>query len=72
MVKQENFKIGGIRNKKDKGEYSGGRPAKEVDNKRLMDIKRTGLSIRKATEAYNQGLPTRKQVSKTKMAELLL
>ncbi len=62
----------GIRNKKEKGTYSGGRPKKEVDHKKLMDIKGTGLSIRKATETYNQGLPRNKQISKTMMARLLL
>lgn len=61
----------GIRNKKDKGEYAGGRPKKDIDYTRLMDIKRTGLSVRQATEAYNDGLPRKSQLSKSKMAQIL-
>lgn len=61
----------GIKNKKDKGEYSGGRPKKNIDSTKLMDIKRTGLSVRNATEAYNNGLPRKNWISKSKMAQML-
>jgi DNA invertase Pin-like site-specific DNA recombinase len=61
----------GIKNKKDKGEYSGGRPKKNIDYTRLLDIKRTGLSVREAVEAYNSGLPRKMWLSKSKMAQAL-
>lgn len=61
----------GIKNKKDKGQYSGGRPKKDIDHTRLLDIKRTGLSVRKAVEAYNSGLPRKMWISKSKMAQVL-
>ncbi|MBP7055673.1 MAG: recombinase family protein [Candidatus Omnitrophica bacterium] len=61
----------GIKNKKDKGLYSGGRPKKDIDYKRLLDIKGTGLSVRKAVEAYNSGLPRKMWISKSKMAQAL-
>jgi len=61
----------GIKNKKDKGLYSGGRPKKNIDSMKLMDIKRTGLSVRKAMEAYNSGLPRKMWLSKSRMAQAL-
>ena len=61
----------GIKNKKDKGLYSGGRPKKNIDHTRLLDIIRTGLSVRKATEVYNSGLPKKSWISKSKMAQAL-
>jgi len=48
-----------------------GRPRKDIDQARLLDIKRTGLSVRKATEAYNSGLSDKEQISKSKMAQVL-
>jgi len=32
-----------------------------------MDIKRTRLSVRKATELYNEGLPLKSQIGKYKI-----
>ena len=60
-----------MQNKKGKGKYSGGRPKKEVDQVKLMDINRTGLSVRKATEVYNSDLPRKGWISKSTMAQAL-
>lgn len=66
----------GIKNKKEKGIYAGGRPEKKIVSERLMDVKKkfmdgSGISIRKAAELYNEGLSQRLHISKSKMAELL-
>jgi len=36
-----------------------------------MDIKKTGLSLRKAVDAYNNGLPPERWISRSKMAKAL-
>ena len=56
---------------KDKGEYSGGRPRKDIDPARLKVIVKAGLSVRKATTAYNAGLPRKSWVSKSRLASAL-
>lgn len=63
---------GGIRNKKEKGEYHGGRPEKTIDLEILRDIYREEKSYRKAAEAYNQGRPKKEQISHVKARELLI
>jgi len=65
----------GIKRAKEKKTYNGGRPKKEISSERLMDIKEKfmdgRLSIRSATEEYNEGLPRKHWIGKSKMAELL-
>ncbi len=61
----------GIENKKEKGEYSGGRPRKDIDPVRLAEIRRQSLSVRKATESYNNGLSRKDRISKSRMAQVL-
>ena len=65
----------GIKRAKEKKTYNGGRPKKEIDPERLMDIKERfldgRLSIRKARDEYNEGLPRKQWIVKSKMAELL-
>jgi len=65
----------GIKMAKEKKTYSGGRPAKEIDTERLMDIKEKvknrHLSIRKAAAEYNERLPRSQWIGKSKMAGLL-
>jgi len=55
----------GIRHKRERGEYRGGRPKKVVDADRLkaLLLKRNGLGWRRLAERYNQDLPPRDQVS---------
>ena len=52
-----------------------GRPRKKISSKRLLDTKTKfmdkRLSIRKATELYNEDLPVEQHISKSKMATLL-
>jgi DNA invertase Pin-like site-specific DNA recombinase len=48
----------GIRNKKDKGVYHGGRPVKKVDVDRFQAIwGGNGKSLRTIAQEYNEGLP---------------
>lgn len=65
----------GIKRAKDKKTYNGGRPKKEISSERLMDIKERvmggRLSIRNATKKYNEELPKKDWISKSKMAELM-
>jgi len=65
----------GIKNKKEKGEYLGGRSKKLIDSDRLRQIKTAFLcgvySIRRATEVYNRGVPRQQWIGKSKMARLL-
>ena len=60
----EKIKLG-IRTKKEKGNYRGGRPSKTVDVERLkkLRIADNGYGWRKLTQAYNEGLPGKEQVS---------
>lgn len=60
-----------LKDTKDNMKRSGGRPKKDIDPKRLSDIKRTGMSVRQLTTAYNDGLPEESRVSKTTMAQAL-
>ena len=65
----------GIKRAKEKKTYNGGRPKKKIASERLMDMKEKvldrGLSIRRAAEEYNDGLPRDQRIGKSKMAELL-
>jgi len=55
----------GIRTKREKGVYRGGRPAKQIDAERLKTLRLSdnGYGWRRLTQAYNQGLPDKQQVS---------
>lgn len=55
----------GIRTKREKGVYRGGRPAKQIDVERLkaLRLSNNGYGWRRLTAAYNEGLPDRQQVS---------
>ena len=57
----------GIMTKREKGVYRGGRPPKTVDAERLKALRLAhgGYGWRRLTAAYNEGLPTRQQVSTT-------
>jgi len=62
----------GIRLKKAKGEYHGGRPTKHVDTNRLMAlVNGDKLSLRKLAAAYNAGLPKNQWLSHQKVRRLL-
>jgi DNA invertase Pin-like site-specific DNA recombinase len=69
-IKDEN----GIKNQNDHDKDTGkhlGRPKKDIDSAKLMDIKKTGLSLRRAVEVYNNGLPPERWISRSKMAQAL-
>ena len=55
----------GIRTKKEKGQYKGGRPAKQIDAERLKTIWRMypQLGWRLKTARFNEGLDSKHQVS---------
>ncbi len=57
----------GIRRKRAKGEYRGGRPKKEVDLSRLKQVhdlcRKTGEGWRRIALVYNQSLPKRAHIS---------
>ena len=55
----------GIRHKREKGVYRGGRPPKTVNVERLkaLRLSNNGYGWRRLTQAYNEGLPDREQVS---------
>ncbi len=54
----------GIARKKEKGEYSGGRPRKQIDQARLKRIlKKKGLGLRRIAGEYNRDLPKSQQIS---------
>ena len=55
----------GIKLKREKGTYKGGRPSKTIDVDRLKQLRLThnGYGWRRLTEAYNEGLDGRRQVS---------
>ena len=60
----EKIKLG-IKTKREKGVYKGGRPKKTVDADRLKAIllTRNGCGWRRLAERYNEALPPREQVS---------
>jgi len=57
----------GIKTKREKGAYKGGRPSKTVNAERLKNLRvnRNDLGWRKLTAAYNEGLPYSEQISVT-------
>jgi DNA invertase Pin-like site-specific DNA recombinase len=62
----------GIKRKKDKGEYKGGRPKKEIDIKRLRSIaKHNNLSLRKIAHEYNKDLSKKDRISYIQVRRVL-
>jgi len=65
----------GISAKKAMGEYEGGRPPKQPDIARIKAIasqlRSNGNGYRKIADAYNQGLPSGKRLSHSKVLEVL-
>lgn len=61
----------GIRIKKDKGEYTGGRPQKEVNIVKLRALKGQGLSLRSIADQYNENLSKKEKVSYVQVGRLL-
>lgn len=65
----------GIQKKKEKGEYGGGRPPKQLDLDRFSTItsrlKANGAGYRKIAEAYNEGLPKNRRLSYTQTLRVL-
>jgi site-specific DNA recombinase len=59
----EKIKLG-IKTKKEKGSYRGGRPPKTVDVERIKRLRLSNnrYGWRRLTQAYNEGLPDKKQV----------
>jgi len=53
----------GIKRKKEKREYSGGRPQKKIDIEKLKRLYEQNKSLRKTADAYNQGLGKRERIS---------
>jgi len=55
----------GIKTKKDKGTYKGGRPSKTIDAERLKHLRlaHQDYGWRRLTEAYNEGLDSKHSVS---------
>lgn len=62
----------GIQIKKGKGEYTGGRPKKNVDIERLTSISKQGkLGLRKIAEVYNRDLPKSERISYMQVRRVL-
>lgn len=62
----------GIQRKKDKGEYGGGRPKKEVNIGKLKAItKQKNLGLRKIAQEYNRDLPKKDRISYGTVKRLL-
>lgn len=61
----------GILNKKEKGLYKGGRPKKAIDLHRLNAFARGTVSLRKAADDYNLGLPAKQWISHTQVSKVL-
>ena len=62
----------GIRSKKEKGEYTGGRPRKQINMQRLFAI--TGkerISLRQIAEEYNRELPKKSRISYVQVKRVL-
>lgn len=62
----------GIRTKREKGLYKGGRPRKTVDSKRLnaLLLAKNGQGWRTIARRYNDGLPDKQKVSATLLRRL--
>ena len=60
----------GIKNKKEKGIYCGGRPKKETDLNKLRSVATNGLSLREIAGAYNHGLPLKQWISHTQVSRI--
>lgn len=53
----------GIKNKKEKGLYRGGRPDKTVDVDVICKLRASGLGLRTVAMNYNEGKPEKQQIS---------
>lgn len=61
----------GIAQKKVKGVYNGGRPAKKADIETIWALRSKGLSLRDIAKEINQGKSERKKISYTSVQTLL-
>ena len=61
----------GIAQKKAKGVYKGGRPAKRADIDAIKALKAKGLSLRRIAQEINQGKSDRKKISYASIGTLL-
>lgn len=61
----------GIARKKLQGEYSGGRPSKEVNSDTIKALHRQGLSLRAVAERYNKDLPKKDRISYQQVRRVL-
>ena len=61
----------GIQRKKDKGDYKGGRPTKEVDIAKIKALSKQGLGLRGVAMEYNKDLPKRQRISYVQVGRLL-
>ena len=62
----------GIKQKKEKGEYKGGRPKKEIDIKRLKSIaKHKDLGLRKIAREYNKDISKKDRISYIQVKRVL-
>lgn len=61
----------GIRRKKEKGEYSGGRPEKVINIDKIKVLKADGLGLRTIALKYNEGLPKKEKISYQQVRRVL-
>jgi len=62
----------GIKYKKEKGEYKGGRPKKNINMSKLKAIaKQDNLGLRKIAQEYNQDLPKKDHISHVQVKRVL-
>lgn len=61
----------GIKYKKEKGEYKGGRPKKKINVERLLTIAKQNLGLRKIAQEYNQDLPKKERISYIQVRRVL-
>jgi len=61
----------GIKRKKEKGEYNGGRPEKTVDINKIKVLKADGLGLRTIALKYSEGLPKKDKISYQQVRRVL-
>lgn len=61
----------GIKRKKEKGEYRGGRPKKKIDMEKLKGIAKKDFGWRRIAAEYNKDLPKRLQISYQQVRRVL-
>jgi DNA invertase Pin-like site-specific DNA recombinase len=61
----------GIKNKREKGQYRGGRPKKKYDLAKLKALAVNGSSLREIARRYNAGLTNSRRVSHTQVGRVL-